>query len=1068
MLSPMSRSSLPAGARLPRFFTERRGVAWALFLLCLAAGAWAFLDMPRRKNPAIRAGIAIVATPWAGHTVDEVEASVAAPLEAALGSDPDVSVIRTNLRPGLAVFEAELDENGGPAPAFLARVRGLVTEAAPRLPPGAGPVFVALDAGEAASLLLAVAGPEGPEGARAIDLAARKLADGIGRAPGVARVERSGAGGERLLLEIDPRRRIEMGLPEPAIRDLLVERGLAAPGGVVEYRAEPAPLPFRDADDLANAPIGLGPFGAPLLVRDLADLRVDPGSGPRQMLGRRDPASGAWIRSPAAALAVYRDPSVGVAEFRRAVDAALVAPTAGLPPDVTVRVVTDEAREVRGALELFSVSLLEAVLLVVAVALIGFRGWRSAAVLALAIPVTLALTFVLMRLVGVDLQQVSIGALILALGLLVDDPVVAADAAQRRVEQGEPAREAAWRGPVDLSRAILYATLTNVVAYLPLLVVQGLLGRFIWAIPVVVTASLVASRFVSMSFVPLFASHFGAGGGARPRRARSATRLEDAVNAIVRHRWTVLAGVTLLLVAAGAWALAGLRSQYFPRDPSRHYYVDVVAPDEARMRALAGEVETVVREDAVATLSFLGRAAPRFWFSMFRDLPRPGRAQVVVEAEDAGAVDRAVVPARQALPAPRDAFVDLRELEIGKPVGPPVQVRIAGPDPATLRALGARAAAALEASGRAAGLRDDWGILDGPERPVAPVELTVGTIGDGPEARDLTLRLLPREAGPLPAKPSGVPGDVASRGEAGLPHARRDGRPVVTVAAFAAPGLYPSEVLAAARPALDALEASLPAGYRMDYGGEAEEQVKGFRQLAWALALSVLLIGLALAVQFRSARKPLLVFATIPFGVAGAFVALRLAGRAVRLHGLPRDRQPDRGDRQPRHRAVRPDRGAGAGGSRARAGADRRGPLAGSPRSRHRRGDRDRAGAPGAARRPALGAALLRADGRADAGDGRHVRPRSGALRGGRARPAADSVGIGRNPAAAEGLESTGDPVPPAGAGRSHGPWATSSTCSSSGTSRSRSRSARWSVSSARRRRSSRGTSGSGGCAPSS
>ena len=871
MLSPMSRSALPAGARLPRFFTERRGVAWVLFFLCLAAGAWAFLDMPHRKNPAIRAGIAIVVTPWAGHTVDEVEASVAVPLEAALGSDPDVSVIRTTLRPGLAVFEAELDENGGPAPAFLARVRGLVAEAAPRLPPGAGPVFVALDAGEAASLLLAVAGPEGPEGAREIDTAARKLADGIGRAPGVVRVERSGAGGERLLLEIDPRRRIEMGLPEPAIRDLLVERGLAAPGGIVEYRAEPGPLPFRDADELANAPIGLGPFGAPLLVRDLAELRVDPGPGPRQMLGRRDLASGTWVRTPAATLAVYRDPSVGAETFRQAVEAVLAAPTAGLPAGVTVRVVTDEAREVRGALELFSVSLLEAVLLVVAVALVGFRGWRSAAVLALAIPVTLALTFVLMRLVGVDLQQVSIGALILALGLLVDDPVVAADAAQRRVEQGEPAREAAWRGPVDLSRAILYATLTNVVAYLPLLVVQGLLGRFIWAIPVVVTASLVASRFVSMSFVPLFASHFGAGGRARTRPARPALRLDDAVHAIVTRRWAVLAGVTLLLVAAGAWALAGLRSQYFPRDPSRHYYVDVVAPDEARMRALAGEVETVVREDAVATLSFLGRAAPRFWFSMFRDLPRPGRAQVVVEAEDAGVVDRAVVPARQALPAPRDAFVDLRELEIGKPVGPPVQVRIAGPDPATLRALGARAAAALEASGRAAGVRDDWGILDGPDRPDAPVELTVGTIGDGPDARELTLRLVP------PAKPSGVPGDVASRGEAGPPRARRDGKPVVTVAAFAAPGLYPSEVLAAARPALDVLEASLPAGYRMDHGGEAEEQAKGFRQLALALVLSVLLIGLALAIQFRSARKPLLVFATIPFGVAGAFVALRLA-----------------------------------------------------------------------------------------------------------------------------------------------------------------------------------------------
>lgn len=862
MLSGMFREPLPPGARLPRLFTERRGLAWALFGLCLAAGTWAFLDMPHRKNPAIQAGIAIVVAPWAGHPVAEVEAAVAVPIEAALASDPAVGVIRTYVRPGLAIFEAELDESGGPAPPFLARMRDRVAGAAPGLPPGVGPLFVALDGGESASLLLAVAGPEGPEGARAIDAAARGLAEALVRAPGVSRVERNGAGGEQLLLEIDPQRRIDLGLPEPAIRDRLVERGLAAPGGVVEYRAEPGPLPFRDADELANAPLGLGPFGTPLLVRDLADLRLDPGPGPRQLLGRRDPASGAWVRTPAATLAVYRDPAVGAGPFRRAVgDALAAAATAGLPAGVTVRIVTDEAREVGGALRLFSFSLLEAVLLVVAVALVGFRSWHSAAVLALAIPVTLALTFVLMRLVGVDLQQVSIGALILALGLLVDDPVVAADAAQRRVELGEPPREAAWRGPVELSRAILYATLTNVVAYLPLLVVQGLLGRFIWAIPVVVTASLVASRIVSMSFVPLFASHFGAGARSRPDAARAPGRLEAAVRAIVARRWAVLGAVTLLLAAAGGWALLGLRSQFFPRDPSRHFFVDVVAPTDARMRALADEVEGLVRKDAVATLSFLGRAAPRFWFSMFRELPRPGRAQVVVEAESAAVVDRAVVPARQALPAEPDAFVDLRELEIGKPVGPPVQVRIAGPDPARLRELGARAAAALQATGRAVGVRDDWGILDGPDREPGPVELTVGTIGEGAAARDLTLRLV-------------APPNAA---DAGPPLARRDGKPALTVAAFAAPGLYPSEVLAAARPALDALETALPAGYRLEYGGEAEEQAKGFRQLAWALIVSVLLIALALAVQFRSARKPLLVFATIPFGVVGAFVALRLA-----------------------------------------------------------------------------------------------------------------------------------------------------------------------------------------------
>src|SRR4030095_5400240 len=152
-------------------------------------------------------------------------------------------------------------------------------------------------------------------------------------------------------------------------------------------------------------------------------------------------------------------------------------------------------------------SLLEAVALVVLVTLIGFWEWRSAMLIALSIPLTLAMTFGMLHVLGVDFQQVSIASLIIALGLLVDDPVVAGDAIRRELAAGRPRQIAAWLGPTKLSRAILFATLTNIAAYLPLLAMTGRVGQFIHSLPIVLTASLVSSRIVSMTFVPLLGYH---------------------------------------------------------------------------------------------------------------------------------------------------------------------------------------------------------------------------------------------------------------------------------------------------------------------------------------------------------------------------------------------------------------------------------------------------------------------------------------------------------------------------------------------------------------------------------
>ena len=176
-----------------------------------------------------------------------------------------------------------------------------------------------------------------------------------------------------------------------------------------------------------------------------------------------------------------------------------------LPADLVIGTTSDQQRQVREKLDLFNRSLWEAVVLVVLVSLVGFWEWRSALLMAVSIPITLAMTFGLMQLVGLDIQQMSIASLIIALGLLVDDPVVAGDAIKRELAQGKPRSIAAWLGPEKLSKAILYATITNIAAYLPFLLLKGDVGRYIYSLPVTIACSLVASRVVSMSFLPLLA-----------------------------------------------------------------------------------------------------------------------------------------------------------------------------------------------------------------------------------------------------------------------------------------------------------------------------------------------------------------------------------------------------------------------------------------------------------------------------------------------------------------------------------------------------------------------------------
>ena len=411
-----------------------------------------------------------------------------------------------------------------------------------------------------------------------------------------------------------------------------------------------------------------------MYLRDLADVSRAYDSPPTFLNFYTARAAGhEWRRSRAVTVALQMRSGQQIGEFGRAVDARLADVLEQLPEDLIVARTSDQPRQVEENVHLFMNSLYEAVVLVVLVSLIGFWEWRSALLMALSIPVTLAMTFGMMLLLGIDLQQVSIASLIIALGLLVDDPVVAGDAIKRDLAVGHPPLVAAWLGPTKLATAILFATITNIVAYLPFMFLTGDTGKCLYSLPVVIGSSLVASRIVSMTFIPLLGYYL-----LRPkaevsieerRRTGFAAAYYRLGRFAIAHRWAFLAS-SLLVIVAGGMLASRLKTQFFPKDLQYLSWVDVWLPEDAPLSAtleVTSDVERVIREVAAeheretghagtgprqvlkSLTTFVGGGGPRFWLSAAPEPSQLNYAQILIEVVDKHDTSAIIEPLQRAL-----------------------------------------------------------------------------------------------------------------------------------------------------------------------------------------------------------------------------------------------------------------------------------------------------------------------------------------------------------------------------------------------------------------------------------
>jgi multidrug efflux pump subunit AcrB len=759
----------------------------------------------------------------------------------------------------------------------------------------------------------------------------------------VSKVDRSGVLDEQVTLSFSQERIASYGVPMGKLQDVLRARNTALSGGLIEVGGRTVGLnptgEFKDEREIGGVIVGNSSGGAPLYLRDLVDIDRGYQSPPRYLnFYNWADSAGQWHRGRAITIAVQMRPGMKIGEFGHAVDSTIAVLKHRLPPDLVLARTSDQPLQVDENISLFMNSLWEAVILVVLIALIGFWEWRSAALLAISIPLTLAMTFGMMAMLGIDLQQISIASLIIALGLLVDDPVVAGDAIKRDLDHGHPPLIAAWLGPTKLAHAIMFATVTNIVAYLPLLLLSGVLGQFLVSLPIVLTCSLVASRLVSMSFIPTLGYYLlrPSKKAAPPIEVRRSTGFTGWYYRLgrraIEHRWrTAFASLGILVL--GGVIMTQLKPQFFPKDLQYLSYVEVWLPEDAPLiatRELTERVEGLVRHHAeeyfahhkgehgegklVSLTTFMGGGGPRFW-SSFSPEPRQTNYALIVMQTGSKHDTPGLVKVLQDQLATEvsGARVNVRELETGPPVGIPVSIRLSGDHMPTLRALTAQLEDIFRDNPLAERVQEDWGsesfavdVAIDPDRAsraglsnadvaastaIGLNGLTLTNMHEGDRTIPVVGRLRMEERARLgdlrnlyvysTQGTEKVPlRQIASMSTGMRPERimRRNQFRTITVGAFPRSGVLSSEVMAASKPALDRFRANLPPGIRMEIAGELEKQQSGFTELAVILGICVGLIFLALAVQFQNAVKPLIVFGAIPYGVVGALAALGVMG----------------------------------------------------------------------------------------------------------------------------------------------------------------------------------------------
>jgi multidrug efflux pump len=776
---------------------------------------------------------------------------------------------------------------------------------------------------------------------RTLELLARDFEDELKQVESVGKVTKVAIVQENVFLLFSDANMAGYGLTPEGLMDSISARNAVIPGGTLRSEGRNFPVQlsgeYKTENDMLGTIVGLSQQGAPVYLRDVFEVRrmyESPIPYKVDVLGR----DGDKLDSRRAVMVAVemRDGKI-IRHFNDDVWKVADAMKARSPEGIEFQLLSDQPTAVEHRIHHFVKCFIEAVVIVIIVSLF-LMDWRSALVLATAIPLTVAMTLIGMQMLHIPLQQISIAALIIALGVLVDVPVVAADGINRELHQGEPRIRATWLGPLHLRHPMLFATLINIFSFLPLLMLTGDKGEFMKSLPAVVSIALATALLVSKTFTPLISYYvlrgqkgFDEGGEVRSfflfryvDQALMAVlpRYKAALEGSLKRPWRVL-GVGYLALVLSLLLIPFLGSQFFPPAERNQLSVDIDLPTTDSLTSMRATVDKAValikaHEEVASAAIFTGGTAPRFYYNVEPKEPANYLTQILINTRTEHDVKPLLVKLRQELDAKvPGARCVVKELEQGPPVKEPIQIRLSGENLDKLRLLADQTAAELRTAG-GYHVHDDLGL----RMPNIQIEIdqdranSLGVnndaIGKATLASFSGLKVTELREGDR-LIPVLIRGRIEDRSEVekirGLYVPIANGKSVpfesfskvtvkpefvtiphynqlrtVTVKSYAPFGVLPSEILDRARPALAKIK--LDPGYEMKFAGEDKELRENKAEMTLVMQVCLALIAFTMVLQFRSVIKSVVVMLTVPLALIGALLGLWLTGSPLGFMAL--------------------------------------------------------------------------------------------------------------------------------------------------------------------------------------
>ncbi len=904
--------------------------AWAIrhqslvlfFILILAAaGAWSYINLGRNEDPSFTVKVMVATAVWPGATAEEMREQVAERLETKLQTLPYLSRIETYARPGFVASQIILADNTPPSQVqdLWYQVRKKGDDIRGEMPAGVlGPFFN----DEYSDVFVSVFALTAPE-ARARELSdmADMVRQSFLRVDNVEKVQLFGEQDQKIFVDISYSKLATLGVSVEAIFAALENQNTVIPSGEIDTKTERVQVRVSGrldgVEEVANAPIEVD--GKVFRLGDIAKVSrgtEDPPTFETRYDGERAIMLGVTMAKGANVLDLGELLRAKTEDVQRL-----------LPVGADLHVVSYQPEVVEEAISEFLLKFVVAISIVLIVSFLSL-GFRTGIIVALSVPLTLAGTFLVMKQMGIDLERISLGALILSLGLLVDDAIIAIEMMVVKIEQGwERARAAtfAWE---STAFPMLTGTLVTAAGFLPVGFAKSSAGEYAGGIFWVVTSALLISWLVAVVFTPYLGlkllpkslERHAAEHGALDENAIYQTRGYSLLRRVVI--WCVRARVLVVLITVGMLVAAGygmtkVQKQFFPNSSRPELVVELRGPEGSSFEATnkaAIELEDWLNqsEDLDYYTTYVGAGAPRFMLAFNPALPNPNYALILVQTKGGEHRERLLTQLRERFSAEEGAVRGrATRLELGPPVGMPVQFRIIGSDAQKVREFAARARDVMRANPDTQDVELQWGErvksvrLDVDQERARALGISSAEIGqslqallsgaevtavrDGRHSVGVVIRAQEEQRDDLDALKNIVVSVKNGRAITVSQIARihygseepilwsRNGELLLTVRSDVREGVQAPDVTAALLGPMRELEAELPPGYRIEAGGAAEESEKANVALGEVFPLMLLAMLFLIMLQMQSFSRLILVFLTFPLGLIGAVAALLIA-----------------------------------------------------------------------------------------------------------------------------------------------------------------------------------------------